>query len=81
MAYVFCTSNFDPYTAAKDLKLYREIGNHSFQRLNAGVLCKESWRLGEYMKRNSESRRSSLRVKKPHKEEDREPEELYPVGS
>lgn len=30
--------NFDPYTAAKDLKLYREISNHDFQHVNAGEI-------------------------------------------
>lgn len=30
--------SFDPYTAAKDLKLYREISNHDFQLVNAGEI-------------------------------------------
>lgn len=36
----FIPLNFDPYTAAKDLKLYREIGNHEFQHVNAGEIVR-----------------------------------------
>lgn len=34
----FIPLSFDPYTAAKELKLYREIGNHDFQHVNAGEI-------------------------------------------
>lgn len=29
---------YDPYTAAKELGIYQEIGEHSFQHVNAGEI-------------------------------------------
>lgn len=29
---------YDPYTAARDLNIYLEIGNHDFQTVNAGEI-------------------------------------------
>lgn len=29
---------YDPYTAAKALGIYKEIGNHDFQNVNAGEI-------------------------------------------
>ena len=29
---------YDPYTGAKELKIYQEIGNHDFQNVNAGEI-------------------------------------------
>lgn len=34
----FVPLTYDPYTAAKDLGIYREIGNHDFQNVNAGEI-------------------------------------------
>lgn len=29
---------YDPYTASKAMKIYREIGDHAFQNVNAGEI-------------------------------------------
>lgn len=29
---------YDPYIAAKDMGIYKEIGNHAFQNVNAGEI-------------------------------------------
>lgn len=29
---------YDPYTGAKELKIYHQIGNHDFQNVNAGEI-------------------------------------------
>lgn len=29
---------YDPYTGAKELKIYQQIGNHDFQNVNAGEI-------------------------------------------
>lgn len=29
---------YDPYTGARELKIYQEIGNHDFQNVNAGEI-------------------------------------------
>ena len=29
---------YDPYTGAKDLGIYREVGHHDFQSVNAGEI-------------------------------------------
>lgn len=29
---------YDPYVAAKDMGIYREIGNHDFEHVNAGEI-------------------------------------------
>ena len=30
--------NYDPYSAAKELGIYQEIGDHDFQHVNAGEI-------------------------------------------
>lgn len=34
----FMPLTYDPYTAARDLNIYQEIGNHDFQTVNAGEI-------------------------------------------
>lgn len=34
----FMPLTFDPYIAAKDMGIYREIGSHDFQNVNAGEI-------------------------------------------
>jgi len=34
----FMPLTYDPYTAAKDMSIYREIGSHDFQNVNAGEI-------------------------------------------
>lgn len=36
----FMPLTYDPYAAARDLNIYREIGNHDFQTVNAGEIVK-----------------------------------------
>ncbi len=34
----FIPLTYDPYTAAKELGIYKQIGNHDFQNVNAGEI-------------------------------------------
>lgn len=38
---------YDPYTAAREMNLYREIGNHDFETVNAGEIVQRIMRSRE----------------------------------
>ncbi len=48
--------NYDPYTAAKKLEIYREIGNHDFQNVNAGEIVQRIMKSRELYERRQRAK-------------------------
>lgn len=62
--------SFDLYTAAKDLKLYREISNHDFQHVNAGEIVQRIMKSkGMYEERQRSKAEKATREEAAQREE------------
>lgn len=57
----FIPLTFDPYAAAKDMKLYREIGNHDFQHVNAGEVVQRIMKSREMYEERQRSKLEKAR--------------------
>jgi len=58
---------YDPYTAPKEMGLYREIGAHSFQEVNAGTIVQRIMKSRETYEARQRAKGMKADVEAAHK--------------